>query len=142
MSVIGLTDSLTHLLTRSRSRHAVCDITMSRGCDAPPRHSPGFSAQNSTQPIGGRVTAPRLAESAWSSPAPAGAFNAIRTATTAIPVPCPLNPNIVAPASCWDHVSHKVFSRLLSEPSKIETNTSKNCRQIELYLNKIRLSFE
>src|SRR5215510_4340473 len=30
MSVIGLTVSLTHLLTRTRSRHAVCDITMSR----------------------------------------------------------------------------------------------------------------
>ena len=40
MSVIGLMVSLTHLLTRSKSRHAVCDITMSRGCVAPPRHSP------------------------------------------------------------------------------------------------------
>ena len=28
---------------------------------APLRHSPGFSAQNSTQPIGGRVVSPRLA---------------------------------------------------------------------------------
>src|SRR3979409_542727 len=51
MSVIGLMVSLTQRLTRSRSRHAVCDITMSRGCDAPPWQSPGFSAQNATQPI-------------------------------------------------------------------------------------------
>src|SRR5260370_32786413 len=105
MSVSGLTDSLPQRLTGRRSRHAVCDITISRGCDVPPRQSPGFSAQNSTQPIGERVTSPRLAYKARSSPALAGAVNATRMATTANPFPYPLNPNIEDPVSCLDNVS-------------------------------------
>src|ERR1700687_2237653 len=142
MSVIGLTLSLTQRLTRKRSRHAVCDITISRGCDVPPRQSPGFSAQNSTQPIGERVTSPRLAYKARSSPAFAGALNATRMATTANPFPCPLNPNIVAPVSCWDHVSHKGFAPPLSTPSTFEVNTSKKRGLFDIYLSKIRLEFE
>jgi len=54
----GLVDPL---VDPQQIRHAVCDNTMSRGCVAPPRQSPGFSAQNSTQPIGERVVSPRLA---------------------------------------------------------------------------------
>src|SRR5260370_28028131 len=111
---MGLTDSLTQRLTRSRSRHAVCDITISRGCDAPPRHSPGLSAQNSTQPIGERVVSPRLAYRTPSSPALAGALNPNRMATTPKPFPFPPTPNILAPISCWAHVSHKGFAPLLS----------------------------
>jgi hypothetical protein len=61
MSVMGLTFSLTQRLTRVRSRQADCVITTSRGCDGPPRHSSGVSAQNSTQPIGARVASPMLA---------------------------------------------------------------------------------
>src|ERR1700722_3221879 len=142
MSVIGLTVLLNQWLTRSRSRHAVCDITISRGCVGPPAHSLGLSAQNSTQPIGERVVSPRLAYIARSSPARAGAFNPNRMAATANPNPCPLNPNIVAPVSCWDHVSHKGFSPPLSCPSKIEVNVSKRCGYFDLYLNKTRLKFE
>src|SRR5712664_2325128 len=141
MSVIGLTVSLTQRLTRSRSRHAVCDITISRGWVAPPRHSPGLSAQNSTQPIGERAVSPRLAKRARSSPALAGALIPNRMAATANPFPCPLNPNIVAPVSCWSHVSHKGFAPPLSKPGTFEENTSKNRGYFDLYLNKIRLEF-
>src|ERR1700748_1846222 len=127
MSVIGLTVSLTQRLTRSRSRHAVCDITISRGCDGPPAQSPGLSAQNSTQPIGERVVSPRLAYIARSSPARAGAFNPNRMAATANPNPCPLKPNIVAPVSAGADVSHKALAPPLNQPSTIEANTSKRC---------------
>src|ERR1700730_1508305 len=126
MSVIGLTVSLTQRLTRNKSRHAVCDITISRGCDAPPPHSPGLSAQNSTQPIGARVVSPRLAYKLRSSPACAGTLNPSRMTAIANPFPCPLNPNIVAPVSCWDHVWHKGFVLRLSAPSRFELNTSKD----------------
>src|ERR1700730_17538961 len=142
MSVIGLTVSLTQRVTRKRSGQAACVITISRGCDGPPRHSPGFSAQNSTQPIGARVVSPRLAYIARPTPARAGALNPARMTTIANPAPCPLKPNIVAPVSCWDHVSHKGFAPPLSTPSTIEANTSKNSGQFDLYLNKIRLEFE
>ena len=43
---------------------------------------------------------------------------------TASPFPCPLN-NIVAPVSCWDHVSHKGFAPPLSQASTFDANTSK-----------------
>src|ERR1700723_1373770 len=142
MSVIGLMVSLTQRLTRNRSPHAVCDITISRGCDGPPAQSAGLSAQNSTQPIGERVVSPRLAYIARSSPARAGAFNPNRTAATANPNPCPLKPNIVAPVSCWDHVSHKGFAPRLNQPSTIEANTSKRWGYFDIYLNKARLKFE
>jgi hypothetical protein len=49
-----------------------------------------------------------------------------RMATTANPFPCPLNPNIAAPVSCWDHVSHKGFALRLSKPSTFKTNTRKS----------------
>jgi hypothetical protein len=63
-------------------------------------------------------------------------------AITANPFPCPLKPNIVAPVSCWDHVSHKGFAPLLNKPSTIEMNTSKSCGKLDLYLSQIRLKFE
>jgi hypothetical protein len=44
--------------------------------------------------------------------------------------------------SCWDHVSHKDFAPLLSATSRFEANESKTLRQINLYLNLIRLKFE
>src|SRR3954469_1430351 len=144
MSVIGLMVSLTQRLTRTKSRHAVCVMTISRGCVAPPAHSPGLSAQYSTQPIGERVLSPRLAYSILSSPALAGAAVAIpnRMAVIAIPIACPLILNIVAPVSCWDHVSHKGFAPPLSRASTIEMNTRKNQALLDLYLKWIRLKLE
>src|SRR6266404_8155338 len=143
MSVIGLTFSLTQRLTRSRSRHAACDITISRGCVAPPRQSPGLSAQNSTQPIGERVVSPRLANNVSAALAETLVETLIpsRMAAIANPFPCPLN-NIAAPVSCWDHVSHKGFSPPLSQPSTFDANTSKRRGEFDLYLNKDRLKFE
>src|ERR1700742_4518379 len=123
MSVIGLTVSLTQRLTFNRSRQAVCVSTMSRGCVGPLGHSPGLLGQNSTQPIGDRVVSPRLAYS--TSPALAAVLAPNRTAAIANPIPCPLKPNIVAPVSCWDHVSHKGFSPPLSKASTFDDNTSK-----------------
>jgi hypothetical protein len=61
---------------------------------------------------------------------------------TAIANPFPLIPNIVAPVSCWDHVSHKRFAPPLNKASTIETNTGKNCAQLDLYLIQVRLKFE
>src|SRR3954452_2316159 len=141
MSVIGLMVSLTQRLTRSRSFHAVCVITISRGCVAPPRQSPGLSAQNSTQPIGERVISPRLAYRTRSSPACAVAVIAHRTAAKASPIPAPLMP-IVAPVSCWDHTSHKGFAPPLSCARSIELNTAQSFGYLNLYLNRIRLKFE
>jgi hypothetical protein len=60
---------------------------------------------------------------------------------TASPFPCPLN-NIVAPVSCWDHVSHKGFAPPLSQASTFDVNTSKASGKFDLYLNRIRLKFE
>jgi hypothetical protein len=51
-----------------------------------------------------------------------------RIATTANPLPCPLSLNTVAPVFCWDHVSHKAFSLLLSYPSRFEANEGQNWR--------------
>src|ERR1700704_848953 len=141
MSVIGLMVSLTQRLTRTRSFHAVCVITISRACVAPPRQSFGLSAQNSTQPIGERVISPRLAYRTRSSPACAGAVIPNRTAANANPIPCPLMP-IVAPVSCWDHTSHKGFAARLSCASTIELNTVQSFGKLNLYLNLIRLKFE
>jgi hypothetical protein len=62
-------------------------------------------------------------------------------AANANPFPCPLN-NIVAPVSCWDHVSHKGFAPPLSMPSTFDANTSKNRGEFDLYLNQVRLKFE
>src|ERR1700712_1675865 len=140
MSVIGLTVSLTQQLTRTRSFHAVCVITISRGCVAPPRQSPGLSAQNSTQPIGARVFSPRLAYS-FSSPACAVAENPNRTAANASPVKCPLLPNIVAPVSCWDHVLHRGFAAPLNRATTIEANTAQIRGVFELHLRQIRFKF-
>jgi hypothetical protein len=58
MSVIGLTFSFTHLLMRTRSVQALLLRTTSRGALVVALHSIGWSTQNSTQPIGGRVDAP------------------------------------------------------------------------------------
>src|SRR5437868_14625625 len=58
MSVTGLMESLTHLLTRTRSFQAFGVSTTSRGDVACVAHSRGFSLQNSTQPIGGRDVSP------------------------------------------------------------------------------------
>jgi hypothetical protein len=44
----------------------------------------------------------------------------------AIANPFPLIPSIVAPVSCWDHVSHKRFAPPLSKTSTIEMNAGKN----------------
>src|SRR6185437_13075882 len=63
-------------------------------------------------------------------------------AAIAKPLPCPLNPNIVAPVSCWDHVSHRDFSPPLSRASTFDVNTSKSCGEFDLYLNKTRVKFE
>ena len=52
------------------------------------------------------------------SPALAGEVIPIRT-TAAAASPIPLIPNIVAPVSCWDHVSHKGFASPLSLASTI-----------------------
>src|ERR1700749_302095 len=122
MSVIGLTFSLTQWLTRARSRHAVCDNTISRGCEAPRGHSLGLSAQNSTQPIGARVTSPMLAYKTRPSLACADAVIPNRRVAIASALSCPLNQYIVAPVSWWDHVSHKDFSPPLSAASRFETN--------------------
>jgi hypothetical protein len=59
-------------------------------------------------------------------------------AAIANPFPCPRN-NIVAPVSCWDHVSHKGFAPPLNKPSTFEANTSKNRGKFDLYFNKVRL---
>src|SRR3954453_13875837 len=141
MSVIGLMVSLTQRLTRNKSRHAICVIAISRGWLAPPRQSPGFSAQNSNQPIGERVVSPSEAYETRSSPAFAGAVIANRTAAIASPIPCPLMP-IVAPVSCWDHHLHKGFAAGLSWPSTIELNTVQYYGYLNLYLNRFRLKFE
>src|SRR3954466_2344410 len=124
MSVIGLMVSLTQRLTRKRSLHVACVMTISRGCVAPPRQSAGLSAQNSTQPIGERVESPRLAYKTRSSPAFAGAVIANRTAAKASPIPAPLMP-IVAPVSCWDHHLHKGFAAGLNRTSAIELKVQK-----------------
>src|ERR1700689_813759 len=58
MSVIGLTWVLTQRLTRCRSFQAPPDSTTSRGIDGLVLHSGSYSTQNSTQPIGARVTPP------------------------------------------------------------------------------------
>src|SRR6476620_4534926 len=58
MSVIGLTFSFTHLLMRARSVQALLLSTTSRGALVVSLHSIGWSTQNSTQPIGGRVDVP------------------------------------------------------------------------------------
>src|SRR6266478_3534821 len=126
MSVIGLTVSLTQRLTFTRSRHAVCDITMSRGCDAPPRHSLALSAQNSIQPIGARRRG---------HPHQDGDN---RQSFSLSPELEHCGPRF----SCWDHTSHKAFAPRLSTASGIETNTSKTSGYFDLYLNRIRLKFE
>src|SRR5580698_4262280 len=58
MSVIGFTLVLTHRLTRCRSFQASAESTMSRATDDVVLHSGSYSTQNSTQPIGARVTSP------------------------------------------------------------------------------------
>src|SRR5271170_525690 len=58
MSVIGLTWVLTHRLTRWRSLHAEFESTTSTGAAGLVLHSPSYSTQNSTQPIGGWATSP------------------------------------------------------------------------------------
>src|ERR1700728_1397328 len=60
MSVIGLTWVLTQKLTRCRSFQASPDSRMSRGADGLVLHSGSYSTQNSTQPIGARVTSPTV----------------------------------------------------------------------------------
>jgi hypothetical protein len=63
VSVIGLMLSLTQVLMRTRSLQALLVSTMSRGRVGVTLHSSGRSAQNSTQPIGGRVAAPAVTNS-------------------------------------------------------------------------------
>jgi hypothetical protein len=63
-------------------------------------------------------------------------------AATANTFPRPLKSNIVAPVSCWDHVSHKRFAPPLSKPSTFEAITSKTSAEFVLYLNRIQLKFE
>src|SRR5580692_5214953 len=58
MSVIGLTVVLTQRLIRTRSFQAWPDSTTSRAADGVVLHSGSYSTQNSTQPIGARVTSP------------------------------------------------------------------------------------
>jgi hypothetical protein len=60
---------------------------------------------------------------------------------TASPFPCPLN-DIVAPVSCWDHISHKGFALPLSRTSTFVVNTSKNSGVFDLYFNIIQLKLE
>jgi hypothetical protein len=49
---------------------------------------------------------------------------------------------IVAPVSCWDHVSHKGFAPPLNRASTIELNTVQTLGKLNPYLNRIRLKFE
>src|SRR5262249_32352188 len=142
MSVIGLTFSLTQWLTLLRSRQAACDITMSRGCDAPLPHSVGLSLQKSIQPIGARVGCPRLASRGCWSPAFADVLTPKRMVMTAKPIPCPLMLNTVAPVCCWDHKSHEDFAPPLNRPGCFEANTSKSCGEFEPVLSSIRFKFE
>src|ERR1700733_10469892 len=67
MSVIGLTCLLTHRLMRCRSFQAWLDSTTSRGAEGLVLHSGSYSTQNSTQPIGARVTSPIVINSGRSS---------------------------------------------------------------------------
>src|SRR5258708_3809902 len=78
MSVSGLTLSLTHRLTRTRSAQAFDVRTISRALVGPPAQSRGLSVQNSVQPIGGRVASPSEMNSARSPACVVGA--ASRTA--------------------------------------------------------------
>src|SRR5689334_20309202 len=58
MSVIGWIASLTRLLIRASSFHALVFSVTSRGSDGPVAHSRGLSEQNSTHPIGAREPSP------------------------------------------------------------------------------------
>src|SRR5580704_17055991 len=58
MSVIGLIVSLIRLLMRTRSFQALAESTTLRGTVGATSHSCGRSAQNWTQPIGGRACSP------------------------------------------------------------------------------------
>src|SRR5690242_12964173 len=90
--------SLTHWLTRTRSFQVLADSTTSRGFDGALAHSAGFSVQNSTQPIGGRVTSATdtwiarsgemLAGIARSKAAAPGAPRQIARIAVAAPSPC------------------------------------------------------
>src|SRR5262245_23476118 len=70
--------SFTHLLMRTRSVQDLLDRTTSRGMLAATLHLSGWSTQNSTQPIGGRVDGPVDTNSGGSGVAPAGAVPASR----------------------------------------------------------------
>ena len=97
MSVIGLMVSLTHLLTRTRSRHAVCDITMSRGCDGAAAAIAGVvGAEFDPADRRTRGVAKARIDNVTGFRRDAVTLIPNRMATTANPFPCPLN-NIVAP---------------------------------------------
>src|SRR5262245_53613899 len=105
---------LTAVLMRTSSRQLLVLSTTSRGTLGSTEHSRGFSAQNSTQPIGGRAVAPVETNSARSLPAcavfPAPAITkqqatSILLASTVIVSPRPVPE---------DHVSHKHFEFDLS----------------------------
>src|SRR5579863_3899627 len=88
MSVIGLTWLLTHRLTRCRSFQASVESTTSRGIDGLVLHSGSYSTQNSTQPIGGRVTAPSPMNSGRSCAEPPVGAASSTSAITLADAPC------------------------------------------------------
>src|SRR6185437_2638508 len=96
MSVMGLTWSLTHLLTCTRSVQAFGENTTSRASDGLVWHSGLYSTQNCTQPIGARATSPTVMKAAGSAALAVAAGAATVAAHTSIRahVPCrtPLKP--------------------------------------------------
>src|SRR5438552_2693426 len=66
MSVTGQTDSLTHLLIRTRSFHDLGVSTTSRASIGLVSHSGAYSTQKSIHPIGARLKAPTVMNSGWS----------------------------------------------------------------------------
>src|SRR4029079_19251329 len=88
--------SFMYALTRTRSVHAFGVSTTSRGCDAFVAHSDLYSVQNSTHPIGARVTSPTVTNNAGSACAAATPESAAQQ-TQIDRSPCLKRPAICGP---------------------------------------------
>src|ERR1700761_8204947 len=147
MSVIGLILVLTQRLTRCRSFQASAESTTSRGTDGVVLHSGSYSTQNSTQPIGARVTSPTVIYCGRSAALPP-VGTAISASTmmpaAALRLRIVFGPErIVTPyPSRQGHVSHKAFAAPLSRASQFEVKSAQDEDKSAAYSPEYSIKFE